>query len=211
MSRLGQAALVRAASPSARSVPIPHFAMRAAKQTMPPILGSSSRAARPFKTKSHMPVSSFKARSYATEGSAPPAVSSSSKAAITTPNTPLLRTPLYDLHIEYGAKMVPFAGFEMPLTYRWGGQLNEHHQVRKKAGLFDVSHMVQSVVSGPGATRFLSHLLPSSLSALQAKDTDTKRFDPRTAEGPFLSSLTLLLNKEGGIIDDLMLTRQGKE
>lgn len=131
-----------------------------------------------------------KLRCYSTEGSAPPSAKvrsgrlsklekrSNQRMAHIVPSTlqqpssvdespeaNLFRTPLYDFHVEHGAKLVPFAGYEMPLTYKWGGQrknsrglyhcchplmisdstVKEHEQVRKKAGLFDVSHMVQSV------------------------------------------------------------------
>ena len=58
-----------------------------------------------------------------------------------------LRTPLYDLHLKHGAKMVPFAGYEMPVQYPLG-VMKEHHHTRQKAGLFDVSHMGQVVLRG---------------------------------------------------------------
>ena len=60
----------------------------------------------------------------------------------------LLRTPLYDLHVELGAKMVPFAGYEMPVQYPMG-VMKEHSQTRERAGLFDVSHMGQAILRGP--------------------------------------------------------------
>ncbi|EGF98199.1 uncharacterized protein MELLADRAFT_51063 [Melampsora larici-populina 98AG31] len=105
-------------------------------------------------------------------------------------NTTLKRTPLYSIHTqpENGAKMVPFAGFEMPLSYTKSG---EHMAVRNACGLFDVSHMVQSKISGPSATEFLLKLLPASLKTMK----------------PFTSTLSVMLNEEGGIIDDCMITK----
>ncbi len=64
-------------------------------------------------------------------------------AKITEPDAPLLRTPLYDLHLELGAKMVPFAGYDMPVHYPLG-VMGEHLHTRTQAGLFDVSHMGQA-------------------------------------------------------------------
>ncbi|GAA5847082.1 hypothetical protein JCM9279_002681 [Rhodotorula babjevae] len=120
------------------------------------------------------------------------------------------RTALYDFHKQHGAKLVEFAGWEMPLVYEGkdatrvaGGAVAEHHQVRKSAGLFDVGHMVQSTFEGPGALPFLSHLLPSSLSSLPLPGEDAHR--------PFGSTLSVLLNEEGGIIDDCMITRWGEQ
>jgi aminomethyltransferase len=63
----------------------------------------------------------------------------------------LLRTPLFDLHVELGAKMVPFSGYEMPVNYP-GGIIAEHRQCRESASLFDVSHMGQLRLVGDGAT-----------------------------------------------------------
>ncbi|BGP50819.1 Aminomethyltransferase, mitochondrial [Rhodotorula kratochvilovae] len=123
---------------------------------------------------------------------------------------PLKRTALYDFHKANGAKLVEFAGWEMPLVYEGkdasrvaGGPVAEHHQVRKSAGLFDVGHMVQSTFEGPGALPFLSHLLPASLSSLPLPGEDAHR--------PFGSTLSVLLNEEGGILDDCMITRWGQE
>ncbi|KAM0748525.1 glycine cleavage system T protein [Meredithblackwellia eburnea MCA 4105] len=121
------------------------------------------------------------------------------------------RTPLYNLHVkpEYNGKMVEFAGFDMPLSYQGkvgdkvaGGPVAEHHQVRKSSGLFDVGHMVQSTFTGPGAHAFLSNLLPASLASLPS---------PKSASEPYGSTLSVLLNPEGGIIDDCMITRWGDE
>ena len=77
---------------------------------------------------------------------------------------PLLRTNLYDWHVKYGAKMVPFAGWEMPVQY--SGIKTEHLHTRAHAGLFDVSHMGQLLISGASAVRELEHLLPVDLSAM---------------------------------------------
>jgi len=105
----------------------------------------------------------------------------------------LKRTPLYALHAELGGKMVPFAGYEMPVQYPLG-VLKEHLHTRQKAGLFDVSHMGQSFLTGPehGAIAVaLESLVPGEISKL----------------GLGRLRYTMLLNEEGGILDDLMVTR----
>ena len=105
----------------------------------------------------------------------------------------LKKTPLYDLHIELGARMVPFAGYEMPVQYP-SGIMNEHLHTRAEAGLFDVSHMGQAILHGPdhGTTaRALEALVPSNMLEL----------------GRGRQRYTVLLNGEGGIVDDLMVTR----
>jgi glycine cleavage system T protein (aminomethyltransferase) len=104
---------------------------------------------------------------------------------------PLLRTPLHALHIALGARMVPFAGYEMPVQYKTG-IIAEHLHARAKAGLFDVSHMGQIALSGAGAVEALETLVPGDIAALAA---GRMRY-------------TLLLNDEGGILDDLMATRR---
>ncbi|KAH9815279.1 hypothetical protein DFH28DRAFT_1095473 [Melampsora americana] len=111
-----------------------------------------------------------------------------------TSNDQLKRTSLYSIHTlpENGAKMVPFAGFEMPLSYSKSG---EHLAVRKASGLFDVSHMVQSRITGPSSLDFLLRLLPASLSTMK----------------PYTSTLSVMLNEEGGIIDDCMITKWSNE
>ena len=103
---------------------------------------------------------------------------------------PLKRTPLYALHCELGAKMVPFAGYEMPVQYP-SGILAEHLHTRSQAGLFDVSHMGQIRLGGPGAVAALERRVPGDLAAL----------------APMRMRYTLLLNEAGGILDDLMTTR----
>lgn len=135
-----------------------------------------------------------------TASSAPPKSISKSFSSTISNNqaSALKRTPIYPLHVkpENGAKMVPFAGFEMPLTYTSsGGQIAEHMAVRKACGLFDVSHMVQSRYRGKSATEFLSKLLPSSLSTMK----------------PYTSTLSVIMNKEGGILDDCLITRWGEQ
>ncbi len=107
---------------------------------------------------------------------------------------PLLRTPLHALHVALGARMVPFAGYEMPVQYKTG-IIAEHLHTRAKAGLFDVSHMGQIALRGAGATGALETLVPGDLAALES---GRMRY-------------TLLLNNAGGIIDDLMVTRRPRE
>ncbi|KAE8210044.1 hypothetical protein CF327_g6029 [Tilletia walkeri] len=107
----------------------------------------------------------------------------------------LARTGLYELHKKLGGKLVPFGGYEMPLTYAGTGQIASHHHVRNECGLFDVGHMVQHFFSGPGALAFLQKLTPSSLSTLT----------------PFSSTLSVLLNAEGGILDDTVVTKHADD
>ncbi|MBV8132297.1 MAG: glycine cleavage system aminomethyltransferase GcvT [Alphaproteobacteria bacterium] len=105
---------------------------------------------------------------------------------------PLKRTPLYSLHLTLGGKMVPFAGYEMPVQYP-SGILNEHIHTRSKAGLFDVSHMGQLRLAGGDPVKALEALVPGDLLVLM----------------PLRMRYTLLLNDQGGILDDLMATRLG--
>ncbi|MBO0735951.1 MAG: glycine cleavage system aminomethyltransferase GcvT [Alphaproteobacteria bacterium] len=107
---------------------------------------------------------------------------------------PLKRTPLYALHRELGARMVPFAGYEMPIHYP-SGILTEHLHTRSQAGLFDVSHMGQIRLCGGDPIASFETLVPGDLAAL----------------APMRLRYTLLLNEKGGIIDDLMVTRLGGE
>ncbi|WP_110970756.1 glycine cleavage system aminomethyltransferase GcvT [Pseudomonas huaxiensis] len=100
------------------------------------------------------------------------------------------RTPLYDLHLALGAKMVDFGGWDMPLHY--GSQVEEHHQVRRDCGVFDVSHMTVIDISGVDATEWLRHLLTNDVARL----------------GEIGKALySTLLNDEGGVIDDLIVYR----
>ncbi|MDC0062386.1 glycine cleavage system aminomethyltransferase GcvT [Candidatus Puniceispirillum sp.] len=102
----------------------------------------------------------------------------------------LKRTPLYEFHVANGARMVPFAGWDMPLQYSTGIKA-EHLATRDEAGLFDVSHMAQIEISGAGANASLERLTPTNLSAL--------------FEGQVRYSL--FLNDTGGVLDDLMIGR----
>ena len=81
------------------------------------------------------------------------------------PGAALRRTPLYDCHVEAGAKLVPFAGWEMPVQY--AGLIDEHRAVRNAAGLFDVSHMGEVRVTGKGALDFLQRLTPNNVAKLE--------------------------------------------
>ncbi len=106
-----------------------------------------------------------------------------------TPQTPL-ELPLHALHVELGAKMVPFAGYAMPLNYR-DGILKEHRWCRSSAVLFDVSHMGQIAVSGTEAAEAMESVTPAGLIDLEQ---DRARY-------------CLLTNEAGGILDDLIVTR----
>ncbi len=101
----------------------------------------------------------------------------------------LLTTPLHDRHVELGARMVPSAGWEMPVQYE--GVIQEHRAVRTDAGVFDVSHMGEIEVEGPRAHGLLQELLSNDLDKLE----------------PGEAQYTLLTNERGGIIDDLIAYR----
>jgi len=107
-------------------------------------------------------------------------------------NAALKRTPLYDLHIACGAKMTPFAGYEMPVQYP-DGVLKEHLHTRAGAGLFDVSHMGQLRLHGAGAAAALEALVPGDIRGL----------------APGRMRYTQFTNDAGGILDDLMVTNAG--
>ncbi|MGH6729939.1 MAG: glycine cleavage system aminomethyltransferase GcvT, partial [Sphingomicrobium sp.] len=102
------------------------------------------------------------------------------------------KLPLDGWHRAHGGRMVPFAGYEMPVQYE--GIMAEHLWVRENAGLFDVSHMGQLLFHGPEVDRALETLLPGDLLALK---------DGRLR-------YSMLLGEDGGIIDDLMATRRGE-
>lgn len=106
----------------------------------------------------------------------------------------LLTTPLDSLHRELGGKMVPFAGYDMPVQYPTG-IIKEHLHTREAAGLFDVSHMGQVVIEGPGAAAMLESLVPADLEGL----------------GVDRQTYTLLTNPAGGVLDDLIVTRWGAD
>ena len=98
------------------------------------------------------------------------------------------RTPLFEQHIQAGGKMVDFAGWDMPIHY--GSQIEEHHQVRQDAGMFDVSHMAVLDLEGAGVQGFLRKLLANDVARL-------------TLPGKALYSC--MLNERGGVIDDLIV------
>ncbi|MDG1826846.1 MAG: glycine cleavage system aminomethyltransferase GcvT [Henriciella sp.] len=116
-----------------------------------------------------------------------------------TASETLKRTPLFDLHVELGGKVVPFAGYEMPVQFE--GVKAEHLWTREKAGLFDVSHMgpcflfLKEGLGQPGAhekiSALIERLVPSNIAGLK----------------PGQGRLTVLLNQDGGILDDLIITR----
>ncbi|MFV0478938.1 MAG: glycine cleavage system aminomethyltransferase GcvT [Parahaliea sp.] len=104
----------------------------------------------------------------------------------------LQQTPLHELHLELGAKMVPFAGYAMPVQYPMGVK-KEHLHTREQAGLFDVSHMGQLLLRGDNAASALETLVPVDIVSL-----------PKGKQ-----RYALLTNEQGGIIDDLMVSRLG--
>src|SRR6266498_607187 len=104
----------------------------------------------------------------------------------------LSRTPLHALHLELGAKMAPFAGYEMPIQYPTG-IIKEHSHTRTRAGLFDVSHMGQVRLSGASAALALESLIPVDVIGL----------------GIHQQRYALFTNQQGGILDDLMVTNNG--
>ena len=105
----------------------------------------------------------------------------------------LKRTPLYDLHVSLGAKMVPFAGWEMPVQYN--GILAESRAVRSSSGLFDVSHMGRLYISGPQSPAFMDWILSADASNLR--------------QGR--ARYSMVCNEDGGIIDDTVFYRQEEE
>lgn len=100
----------------------------------------------------------------------------------------LLKTPLYAQHVALGAKIVDFGGWALPVNY--GSQIDEHHSVRKTCGMFDVSHMTVSDVTGEGTLPFLSHVLANDIS--------------KAAGTPGKAIYSCILNEDGGVIDDLI-------
>jgi len=105
----------------------------------------------------------------------------------------LLRTPLYDRHVAAGARLVPFAGWEMPVQYE--GVIAEHVAVRTDTGVFDVSHMGELEVEGPRARELLQSALSNDLDRI----------------GPGKAQYTLLTNERGGIVDDLIVYERDPE
>jgi aminomethyltransferase len=106
----------------------------------------------------------------------------------------MLKTPLDSLHRELGARMVPFAGYDMPVQYP-AGILKEHIQTRTAAGLFDVSHMGQVVVRGAGAAQALEAIVPVDVQGLAING----------------QTYALFTDDQGGVLDDLIITRWGDE
>src|SRR5580658_10345979 len=104
----------------------------------------------------------------------------------------LAKTPLYKLHVELGARMVPFAGYEMPVQYP-AGIIKEHLHTRSQAGLFDVSHMGQIRLTGAHAALALEALVPVDIAGLAI---NRQRY-------------ALFTNEQGGILDDLMVANCG--
>ena len=106
----------------------------------------------------------------------------------------LLQTPLYQRHIQYGGKMVPFAGYALPVQYE-AGVMKEHRAVREGVGLFDVSHMGEITFRGPDALNNLQHLLCNDFSTLA---------DGRVRYSP-------MLNLSGGVVDDVLVYRKAQD
>lgn len=106
-------------------------------------------------------------------------------------NTDMLKqTPLYNLHLELGAKIIPFAGYLMPLQYG-NGTLHEHLHCRSHAGFFDISHMGQCLILGDDAVQELGQLIPGDIAKLK----------------PGEQKYTVFTNNDGGIMDDIIITR----
>ncbi len=108
--------------------------------------------------------------------------------------TPLRRTALYDRHVEAGAKLVPFAGWEMPVQYADGIRA-EHQHVRSQAGIFDVSHMGEIETTGPQAEQFLQRILSNDVSKIPIGG----------------AQYSVLCRDDGGVIDDLFTYRLGPQ
>ena len=106
----------------------------------------------------------------------------------------LLTTPLDELHRELGAKMVPFAGYDMPVQYS-SGIIKEHLHTRESAGLFDVSHMGQVIIEGAGTAAMLESLVPVDVQGL----------------GIDRQTYALFTNDQGGVLDDLIITRWAED
>ena len=106
----------------------------------------------------------------------------------------LLKTPLHALHIELGARMVPFAGYDMPVQYPLG-VMKEHLHTREQAGLFDVSHMGQIRLTGAGAAKALETLVPVDIIDLPVG----------------MQRYAMFTNEQGGILDDLMVANLGND
>jgi aminomethyltransferase len=97
------------------------------------------------------------------------------------------KTPLHDIHLELGAKMVEFAGYMMPVQYK--GIIDEHHTVRKSVGIFDVSHMGEFLFKGPGAAEYLQKMTVNDIRKLE----------------PYRAQYSAICREDGGILDDLII------
>lgn len=104
------------------------------------------------------------------------------------------KTPLYDFHVEHGGKMVPFAGWWLPVQYETG-VIKEHQAVREACGVFDVSHMGEIMLSGPHALACVQHLLTNDMAGME---------DGRVRYSP-------MCNEQGGVVDDLVACKLNEE
>ncbi len=120
----------------------------------------------------------------------PAAATESTASRVPPPASRLKRTPLYEVHAALGAKIVPFAGYEMPVQYPTGITA-EHKAVREKAGLFDVSHMGEFIVRGPQAVEFVNHVTTNDVNALK----------------PGQAQYSTILRVDGTIVDDCLVYR----
>ncbi|KAI6249889.1 Aminomethyltransferase, mitochondrial [Erysiphe necator] len=127
---------------------------------------------------------------------APRGCFSTSVAFAINEQSSLAKTPLYDLHVSHGGNMVGFGGYLMPLQYTGLSIIASHHFTRENASLFDVSHMVQHSITGPGAREFLERVTPSDLKGLPHRTGGLSVF---------------LWPKSGGIVDDTIITRLDSE
>ncbi|WP_093386247.1 glycine cleavage system aminomethyltransferase GcvT [Variovorax sp. OV329] len=116
------------------------------------------------------------------------------RSALTAASDDLLKTPLHALHLELGGRMVPFAGYSMPVQYP-AGLMAEHKHTREAAGLFDISHMGQLRLQGPDAAAAFESIMPVDVIGL----------------APGKQRYGLLLDDEGGILDDLMFFNEGND
>ncbi len=105
-----------------------------------------------------------------------------------------LKTPLYDIHVAEGGKIVPFAGYLLPVQYKTG-VVQEHMAVREKAGLFDVSHMGEITFTGPGALATLNHLLTNDFTNMTVGRV----------------RYSVMCNAQGGCVDDVLVYKFGEE
>ncbi|CAI4057880.1 hypothetical protein SKDZ_04G2480 [Saccharomyces kudriavzevii ZP591] len=109
-------------------------------------------------------------------------------------NSNLKKTALHDLHVSLGGTMVPYAGYSMPVLYKGQTHIESHNWTRTNAGLFDVSHMLQSKLSGPHAVKFLNRVTPTDFDTLPTES----------------GTLSVLLNREGGVVDDTIITKENQ-